>query len=298
MRAVIPAAGLGTRFLPLSRAIPKELLPLGELPVIHHALREAERAGFEQAIIVISPVKRAIRTYFEAAPDLEQELERAGNREGLSRLHEAQAIARRLEVIFIEAWTRGPGQAVLLSHSATGDDSFAVLLPDDVVPGVEHWRRMLSLWQETGAPVMTVRRFDPSTASRFGIAVCDTPTPTLPLRGREIAGALRVRDLVEKPPPGRVQSELRIFGRYIVTRPVLEALEERFETTTGELQLTEGYAAALDDPGVLGVEFSAEYFDCGTPADFAESTARYASTPHPDPPPQGGREIARLVGVG
>jgi UTP--glucose-1-phosphate uridylyltransferase len=286
MRAVIPAAGLGTRFLPLSRAIPKELLPLGEWPVIHHALNEAERAGFEQAIIVISPLKRAIRTYFEAAPDLEQELERTGNRDGLSRLHEAQAIARRLEVIFIEAWTRGPGQAVLLSRDATGDDRFAVLLPDDVVPGVDHWRRMLSLWQATGAPVMTVRRFDPAAASRFGIAVCEPS-----------AGAFRVRDLVEKPPPGRIRSELRVFGRYIVTRPVLDALEERFKNTTGELQLTEGYAAVLDDPGVHAIEFAAEYFDCGTPADFAASTTRYAGTTSPTLPTRG-RETPELLEVG
>lgn len=265
MRAVIPAAGLGTRFLPLTRAIPKELLPLGEWPVIHHTLIETERAGFEQAIIIISPAKRAIRDYFEPAPELERELERTRNRDGLDRLYEAQSIARRMQVMFIEAWTRGPGQAVLLAREATGDDVFAVLLPDDVIPTVEHWTTLESLWKKTALPVLSLRRVDAAEASRFGIAVCEPA-----------ASHLRVRRLVEKPPPGLVLSNLRIFGRYIVTRPVLEALEDRLLTTKGELQLTDGYAAVLDRPGVVGIEVSAEYFDCGTPADFASSTTRYA----------------------
>ena len=268
MRAVIPAAGLGTRFLPLSRAIPKEMLPLGDWPVIHHALMEAESAGFEQAIIVISPAKRAIRTYFEPAPELERELEKSGNRAGLEKLHAAQSIARRMTVVFIEAWTRGPGEAVLLSAEATGEQQFGVLLPDDVVPAVDHWSALQSRWSRTGSPVMSVRRFDPAQASRFGIAICEPQW-----------GAYRVRYLVEKPAPGQVQSELRIFGRYIVTGPVLEALEQRRHDTVGELQLTEGYAAVLQHTAVYAVEFAGEYFDCGTPADFAESTTRYAARP-------------------
>ena len=265
MRAVIPAAGLGTRFLPLSRAIPKEMLPLGDWPVIHHALLEAEAAGFEQAIIVTSPAKRAIATYFEPAPELERELQASGNRAGLARLREAQSIAARLQLRVIEAWTRGPGDAVLLSHQATGDEEFGVFLPDDVVPGTAHWSALQRIWQRTGSPVMTVRRFDPAQASRFGIAGCEPE-----------AGMLRVRQLVEKPAPGQVSSDLRIFGRYIVTRPVLLALEDRLHRTVGELQLTEGYAAVLRDTPVYATEFSGDYFDCGTPADFAASTTRYA----------------------
>jgi UTP--glucose-1-phosphate uridylyltransferase len=265
MRIVIPAAGLGTRFLPLTRAIPKELLPLGEWPVIHHALVEAETAGFSQAIIVISPWKQAIRTYFEAAPELERELEAQHNHEGLARLHEAQSIAQRMQLIFIEQWTRGPGEAVLLSQELTGEQEFAVLLPDDVVPTVAHWHTLQLLWRETGAPVLSVRRVEPAQAGRFGIAVCEP-------EGRH----LRVRELVEKPPPGRIRSDLRIFGRYVVTRPVLDALRQRLETSTGELQLTEGYAALLEQPGVVATEFSADYYDCGTPDDFARATTRYS----------------------
>ena len=112
-----------------------------------------------------------------------------------------------------------------------------MLLPDDVVSTVDHWRALQSLWRETGAPVLSVRRFAPAEAGRFGIAVCEP-------EGRH----LRVRELVEKPPHGLIRSNLRIFGRYVVTRPVLEALQHRLETTTGELQLTEGYAALLEQP--------------------------------------------------
>ena len=241
MRIVIPSAGLGSRFLPLTRAVPKELLLLGEWPLIHHALLEAEGAGFDSAIVVISPNKQAIRTYFEPAPQLERELAEQGNLAALARLLETQSIARRMQLTFIEQWTRGPGQAVLLSHELTGEDTFAVLLPDDVVPSVDHWRELQALSRETGAH-------------------------------------LRVRDLVEKPAAGHARSNLSIFGRYVVTRPVLDALADRLARTTGELQLTEGYAALTDGArGVYAVEFSADSYDCGTPSEFARATTRYAA---------------------
>ena len=266
MRIVIPSAGLGSRFLPLTRAVPKEMLLLGEWPLIHHALLEAEAAGFDSAILVISPMKQAIRTYFEPAPELEHELAEQGNRRGLARLHAAQALGRRMQLTFIEAWTRGPGQAVLLSRELTGETTFAVLLPDDVVPTVDHWRSLRSLWQKTGAPTLCLRKVPMADAGRFGMARCD-----------RVDGDLRVRDLVDKPAPGRAGSDLAIFGRYIVTPPLVEVLAERLTYTTGELQLTEGYADLLDrPPGVFGVEFTADSYDCGTPEDYARSTTRYA----------------------
>ena len=267
MRIVIPSAGLGSRFLPLTRAVPKELLLLGEWPLIHHALLEAEGAGFESAIVVISPMKQAIRTYFEPAPELERELAEQGNLAALARLLEAQAIARRMNLTFIEQWTRGPGEAVLLSRELTGEDTFAVLLPDDVVPSVGHWRDLQALSRETGAPTLCVRKVPVAEAPRFGMAVCEL-----------FSGRLRVRELVEKPPAGHTRSNLSIFGRYVVTQPVLDALADRLAKTTGELQLTEGYAALTDGvPGVFALEFSADSYDCGTPQEFARATTRYAA---------------------
>ncbi len=267
MRIVIPAAGLGSRFLPLTRAVPKELLLLGDWPLIHHALLEAEGAGFDSAIIVISPMKRAIRTYFEAAPELERELAEQGNLDGLARLLEAQSIARRMQITFIEQWTRGPGEAVLLSRALTGEDNFAVLLPDDVVPSVDHWRELQALFKETGAATLCVRKVPIAEAPRFGMATCEP-----------FGAHLRVRELVEKPPAGQARSNLSIFGRYVVTGPVLDALAERLAATTGELQLTEGYAALTNGtPGVFAVEFSADSFDCGTPREFARATTQYAA---------------------
>jgi len=269
MRIVIPAAGLGSRFLPLTRAVPKELLLLGDWPLIHHALLEAEGAGFDAAIIVISPMKRAIRTYFEAAPELERELAEQGNLDGLARLLEAQSLARRMQVTFIEQWTRGPGEAVLLSRALTGEDNFAVLLPDDVVPSTGHWRALRALSTQTGAPTLCVRKVPLAEAPRFGMATCEP-----------WGEHLRVRELVEKPRHAR--SNLSIFGRYVVTGPVLDALAQRLASSTGELQLTEGYAALTGgNPGVFAVEFSADSFDCGTPREFAQATTQYAawSTP-------------------
>jgi UTP--glucose-1-phosphate uridylyltransferase len=153
----------------------------------------------------------------------------------------------------------------LLSRELTGEDTFAVLLPDDVVPGVDHWRALRALWLETGAPVLSLRRVVPAEASRFGIALCEPD-----------GARLRVRDLVEKPQPGRIASNVRIFGRYIVTRPVLDALQDRLLKTTGELQLTDGYARVLDaPPGVMATEFVGETYDCGTPAEYAEAVSRF-----------------------
>src|SRR5437016_9439172 len=182
MRIVIPSAGLGSRFLPLTRAVPKELLLLGEWPLIHHALLEAAGAGFDSAIVVISPMKQAIRTYFEPAPELERELAEQGNLAALARLLEAQAIARRMNLTFIEQWTRGPGEAVLLSRELTGEDTFAVLLPDDVVPSTGHWRALRAPAPPTGAPPPRVRTGPPAEAPRLGMATREPWGERLPRR--------------------------------------------------------------------------------------------------------------------
>lgn len=264
---MIPAAGIGSRFLPTTRSVPKELLPLGIKPLIHHALEEAERAGFTGAIVVVSPLKTALRAYFEREPSLERLLEARGDEAALSLLREASAIARRLQLRFVEQpLPAGLGDAVLRCRLLAGD-TFAVLLPDDVIVSTEHWGHLLRLQDETGAPCLCVRPVPLEQAHRFGMAVCETAGPRL-----------RVKALVEKPAPGTVRSGLSIFGRYVVTRPVLEALEARRVRWCQELQLTDGFAAVLDQaPGVYAIQFTAEFFDNGTPEEYVRSIARYAA---------------------
>ena len=266
MNVVIPAAGVGSRFLPASRAVPKELLPLGVKPLIHHALEEAERAGFTAAVVVVSPQKAAIRTYFEPEPRLERMLQARDDESGLALLREAAAIAKRLQLRFVEQPVpSGLGDAVLRSRALAGD-MLGVLLPDDVVLSSGHWAQLFGLHQASGAACLCVRSVSPEEAHRFGVAVCE-----------QSGSGMRVQRLVEKPRPGSVPSRLAIFGRYVVTADVLDALERLRSRWYAELQLTDGFAAVLDrPPGVLAVPFTAEFFDSGTPADYARSITRYA----------------------
>lgn len=232
MKVVIPAAGLGSRFAHLELGIPKELLPLGGSPLLAHALAEASRAGFEAAIVVLSPSKDLLRRYL-ADTDLPLPVE-----------------------IVVQEQPLGIGDAVLRCWDR---EPIAVLLPDDVVLGAEHWKALLAAHKKDGAATLCVRPVPFETVSRFGIAECDGD---------------RVVSLVEKPPSGTTRSNLAIFGRYIATEPVMGGL--RRAHPEGELQLTIGFAeAARGTPGVLAVPYKGDIFDCGTPEEYASSAARF-----------------------
>jgi UTP-glucose-1-phosphate uridylyltransferase len=224
---------LGTRFASTGIDIPKELLPLGGKPLIAHALAEATRAGFECAIVVVSPAKRQLREFL------------AGNKLPLP------------VEIAIQPEAKGIGDAVL--HGWPGEPA-GVLLPDDVVLETAHWRDLIALHRRHGAATLCVRPVPIETTSRFGIAECDQD---------------RVVRLVEKPPPGASTSNLAIFGRYVVTEPVIAGLRW-VRQADGELELTNGFAAAIQPPpGVRAVRFSADIYDCGTPAEYASSINRF-----------------------
>jgi UTP--glucose-1-phosphate uridylyltransferase len=232
VKVVIPAAGLGTRFADLKLGMPKELLPLGGRPLIAHALAEASRAGFEAAIVVLSPSKDQLHQFL------------AGNELPLP-----------VEIV-VQPKPLGIGDAVVRCWQG---EPVAVLLPDDVVLGTAHWTNLIASHNKDGAATLCVRPVPFDTISRFGIAECD---------GDRVVG------LVEKPPRGTSPSNLAIFGRYVMTEPVVAGL--RMSQVDGELQLTYGFAEATKAaPGVLAVRYEGEIFDCGTPADYASSMARF-----------------------
>jgi UTP--glucose-1-phosphate uridylyltransferase len=216
--------------------------------------------------IVVSPAKTSIRLYFEPAPALEHQLRERGDDAGLAALQGAAAIARRLRLRFVEQpWPAGMGEAVARCRRLASGEPFAVLTPDDVIPGTDHWRRLRALHETTAAPCLTLRPVPPQIADRFGIAACiDGPYESL-----------RVERLVEKPQAGQAPSNLAVLGRYIVTPEVLDALDRA--TGRPEVQLTDGLAAALGrPPGLLAIRFDGELFDSGTPREYARSLARYA----------------------
>jgi UTP--glucose-1-phosphate uridylyltransferase len=268
VRLVIPAAGIGKRFLPLTSAVPKELLPLGEYPLIHHALVEAEAAGFDSVTIVISPAKRSIRKYFEPDRQLQRWLEARGDEQGLATLKAVYGLAARLKLDCLEQPAAGGvGEAVLMAAKRLDDAPFGVLLPDDVVTSVGHWQSLIALHQAFGAAVLCVREVSWEEVDRFGVAVC-----------RREGDVLRVQRLVEKPQKGEVPSNLAIFGRYVVTGSVVQALRRAHRDHHGELQLTDGYAgAAGGPPGVVAFEFKGDFYDNGTPADYLRSVKRFGS---------------------
>jgi UTP--glucose-1-phosphate uridylyltransferase len=233
VKVIVPCAGLGTRFASTGIDIPKELLPLGGKPLIAHALAEAARAGFEGAIVVLSPAKRQLREFL-AGDMLPLPVE-----------------------IAIQPEPRGIGDAVLRSWPG---GPVGVLLPDDVVLETAHWRDLIALHRRHGAATLCVRPVPIETTHRFGIAECDED---------------RVVHLVEKPPPGASTSNLAIFGRYVVTEPVIAGLREA-RHADGEVELTYGFAAAIHTPpGVRAVRFSGDIYDCGTPAEYASSIQRF-----------------------
>jgi UTP--glucose-1-phosphate uridylyltransferase len=232
MKVVIPAAGLGTRFASEGIRTPKELLPLDGKPVLGHALDEAARAHFEAAVVVISPTKQQLNDFLAEA-----------------------TLPLPVEVV-IQAEPKGIGDAVLLCWE---DQALAVLLPDDVVRGSDHWTALRAEYERAGSAALCVRRVPIEKTLRFGIAECE---------------GSRVTRLLEKPRPGTSTSNLAIFGRYVVTKAVIAGL--RGAQAANELEITTGFAAALaSPPGVRAVYFGGEIYDCGTPAEYAKSVARY-----------------------
>jgi UTP--glucose-1-phosphate uridylyltransferase len=244
MVVVIPAAGVGARFLPLSRFVPKELLLLGDRPLIHHALVEAARAEFDTAVVVLSPAKLVLRRYL-------------------------QEVEMPLPVELVDQpEPAGLGNAVLRAR-ALASPPFGVLLPDDVILSGEPWRLLRSAHDGAATAALCVRHVPAHLTSRFGIASC-----------RLERGRMLVEQLVEKPAPGTAPSNLAVLGRYVVTEPVLTALEGGFRGESKELELTHGFAAVTaQPPGVVAVPFDGDVFDCGTPADYQHSVSRFPQPP-------------------
>ncbi len=236
-------------------------------PLIHHALVEAQAGGFSSVTIVISPAKWAIRQYFEPDAELVRWLEARGDEQALASVRAVADLAVRLRLEFVEQSSPGGlGEAVLAAARNLGTEPFGVLLPDDVVTSAGHWQSLIALHSKSGAAALCVRNVPPDQVERFGMA----------LYSRE-GDHLRIHRLVEKPAQGDVASNMAIFGRYLVTPPVVDALRHADRDGHGELQLTAGFAkAAEESPGVVADEFGGEFFDNGTPADYFRSIQRFS----------------------
>ena len=270
-KAVIPAAGLGTRFLPITRSVPKELLPILDRPMLQYVVAEAAEAGISEVIIVVSPGKESIADYFRLRPDLEQRL--AGEPALLDRARSGADLATVSFVI--QEQPLGLGHAVLTARDAVGNAPFAVMLPDDII---EHTPGILSEMRAAVADASDVS--DANTVA--AIAVERVPWDLVHNYGvvdaaPAGAGRHRVNALVEKPPPGTAPSNLSIVGRYILPPAIFDCLERTPPGARGEIQLTDGLALLLDGGAALyACEFDGIRYDGGNPMGLLRASLEYA----------------------
>ena len=270
-KAVIPAAGLGTRFLPITRSVPKELLPILDRPMLQYVVAEAAEAGISEVIIVVSPGKESIADYFRPRPDLEQRL--AGEPD---LLDQARSGANLAAVSFvIQEQPLGLGHAVLTARDAVGNEPFAVMLPDDIIehtPGI--LSQMLSATAavsdadtDTPAAAIAVERVPWAIVHNYGVV------DAIPAGDRRH----RVNALVEKPPPGTAPSNLSIVGRYILPPAIFDCLARTPPGARNEIQLTDGLALLLESGADLyACEFDGIRYDGGNPLGLLRASLEYA----------------------
>jgi UTP--glucose-1-phosphate uridylyltransferase len=263
---VIPAAGLGTRFLPATKALAKELLPVLDRPVIEWAAEEAVAAGAEELILVLARGKEAVADHLRPDPALEQLLGERGKQRELAAVRRAGRLARKVTVVYQDE-PHGLGHAVLCAADAVGDRPFLCMLPDDLSHGGRPLlQQLVEAYHDTNSAILALAR-RPEDISRYGCAeIAET-------RGNRH----RVVGLVEKPPKAEAKSDLAVMGRYVLPPSIFDALRATRPGALGEIQLTDGIAALLSTGEVWGVEFEGELLDVGTPAGWLASNFRLAA---------------------
>ena len=267
-KAVFPVAGLGTRFLPATKTVPKEMLPVVDKPLIQYAVDEAIEAGCDTLVFVTNRYKHAVADYFDKAYELEQKLERAGKHEQLELVR--NVLPEGVRAVFVtQPEARGLGHAVLCAKPVVGDEPFAVLLPDDLIwnRGDGALKQMADHAESSGAAVIAVQDVPRSQVSSYGIAT----VPDFEDRSG------RIRGIVEKPRPEAASGTLAVVGRYILPASIFDQLERTGAGNGGEIQLTDAIAALVaKDERFDAFRFHGSRFDCGTHLGLIEATIRYA----------------------
>ncbi|WP_372013424.1 UTP--glucose-1-phosphate uridylyltransferase GalU [Pseudoxanthomonas sp. 10H] len=266
-KAVFPVAGLGTRFLPATKTVPKEMLPIIDRPLIQYAVDEAIEAGCDTLVFITNRYKHAVADYFDKAYELEQKLERAGKTEQLELVR--HVLPDGVRAIFVtQAEALGLGHAVLCARAVVGDEPFAVLLPDDLIwnrgPGA--LKQMADAAEASGASVIAVQDVPHEATGSYGIVATEA------FDGRQG----RINGIVEKPKPEVAPSNLAVVGRYVLNPRIFELLEATTPGAGGEIQLTDAIAALLAEEQVNAYRFQGTRFDCGTHIGLIEATIRYA----------------------
>jgi UTP--glucose-1-phosphate uridylyltransferase len=269
LKAVFPAAGLGTRFLPATKASPKEMLPLVDKPLIQYAVEEAVASGVESVIIVTGRGKSAIEDHFDISQELESLLRERG-KDGL--LEEARSVSELVRVSYVrQKQALGLGHAILQARDFVCHEPFAVMLADDVLDSeVPALRQLLEVYEEFDAPVVGTIRIEGEAISRFGVLDAEEIRP----------GVFRVRDMVEKPPYEEAPSDLAIVGRYVLTPDIFDELESTRPGSGGEIQITDAMRALLRKRPFYAVALEGRRHDAGDKLGFLVATVEFALKRH------------------
>jgi UTP--glucose-1-phosphate uridylyltransferase len=268
-KAIFPAAGLGTRFLPVTKAQPKEMLPLVDKPTIQYGVEEAIASGIEQVIMVTGGGKRAIVDHFDRSLELEHYLRQRGKDDLLRILAEVDRLSDLVDITYIQQKEPlGLGHAVWTARRLVEGEACAVLLADDVILGGGDpcLKQLIDAHRKTGATVLAVRRFPRSQVGRYGVVVTDGGKGPLH----------NVTDMVEKPEPGTEPSDLAILGRYVLTPAVLAELDRAEPGAGTEIQLTDAIKRSLRDHPVVALEFAGDYYDTGTVSGYLRANLTLA----------------------
>jgi UTP--glucose-1-phosphate uridylyltransferase len=264
-KAVFPAAGLGTRFLPATKAQPKEMLPVVDKPIIQYGIEEAVAAGIDQIIVVTGRDKRAIVDHFDISFELEHYLKDRGK---TRELQVVRKISDMVDITYIhQKEPLGLGHAVLMAKDLVGNEPFAVFLADDIIrartPAI---KQMMDVYDQRQASVLALQRVEPDQVSRYGV-----------VRVGSTEGRIHeVIDMVEKPDTGSAPSNLAILGRYILEPAIFALLETTHEGIGGEIQLTDALRTLAQQGKVVGLEFEGTYFDVGTVSGFLKTSIAFA----------------------
>lgn len=264
-KAIIPAAGLGTRFLPATKAMPKEMLPIVDKPTIEYIVEEAVNSGIEDIIIVTGKGKRAIEDHFDNAPDLERNLHDKGK---LELLEKVQHSSNLVNIHYIrQKEPKGLGHAVWCARNFIGDEPFAVLLGDDIVISEEPcMKQLINQYEITGTSVIGVQSVDEDQTHRYGIIDPEN------YEGRRC----EVSTFTEKPAPGTAPSNLAIMGRYLLTPEIFNFLEDQKEGAGGEIQLTDAIQRLNEIQKVYAYDFEGQRYDVGEKVGFIKTTIDFA----------------------
>jgi UTP--glucose-1-phosphate uridylyltransferase len=271
-KAVIPAAGLGTRFAPATKAVPKELLPVVDVPALEYIVAEASREGLSDILVVTGRGKGAIEDHFDAAPDIEEALERKGDEHRLARVRRSSELGRLHFVRQREP--QGLGDAVSYAEAFVGDESFAVLLGDDIIDERDVLlATMLDVQQEKGGVVLGLIEVEGAAISLYG---------SIKPAGDVVDGVIAVETLIEKPKPEEALSNLAVIGRYVLPPAIFDALRRTEKGARGELELTDAMRTLAEDGvPIHGVVFPGRRYDTGDRQDYLRAVVRLA-VEHPE----------------